>query len=175
MKIVWHLILTSVLIITSCTNNTLGLYVDELDSGVKHISQSTIKLSDNNKFELTHSFTSLEFTIPSTDIEEVEGSFKQEKDTLILFPVSIKRSYLRYGKNPDSLHMDTNGARRSELVVTDTIYGQIQLIIEPKPIIFNYTSRQNSRYIWNDESCFIKYLNSESSNDLINYCSEIKS
>jgi hypothetical protein len=151
----------------------LGFYVGEIDSGVKHLSNSTIELRDNNLFELTNSLTSLESTIPSTQITEIEGKFNIENDHLILFPVSKKVNWLTYAKNPDTLNFNPYGSRKSAMVVVDTSFGQIQTIKEPKPIKFNLTSKQNSKYIWNDESCFVKYLNSESSNDLTNYCSEL--
>lgn len=167
-------IASSLILLSSCKSQILGLYVGEIDLGVKHLSNSTIELRDDNLFELTYSMTSLETTIPTTQITEIEGNFNKKNDHLILFPVSKKVNWLTYAKNPDTLNVNSNGARKSAMVVVDTSFGQIQTIKDPKPIKFNLTGKQNSQFIWNDESCFIKYINVHVSNDLIKYCSDIR-
>ncbi len=173
MKIAILTMVSSLILFVSCKSQISGLYVGEIDSGIKHLSNSTLKLKDDNQFELVNSMTSLESTIPSTTINEITGKFDKDNDYLILFPESKKINWLTYGENPDTVKLNSNGVRKSAFVVVDTIYGQIQIIEGAEPIRFKITNKENSKYIWNNETCFVKYLNTESSNDLMNYCSEL--
>lgn len=174
MKLSVLTIASLLILFASCKSQTLGLYVGEIESGVKHLSNSTIELKDDNLFKLTYSMTSIESTIPSTQVTEIVGKFKKENDHLTLFPVSKIVNWLTFGRNPDTLNLNSNGARYTAIVVIDTSFGKIQTIKEPKPIEFHLTNKQYSQYIWNDQNCFIKYINADVSNDLKNYCSDIR-
>jgi hypothetical protein len=151
----------------------IGYYGGEAISSTKHLSYSALELRKDKTFKLISSSTSLESTIPSTNIHELEGQFENERGQLVILPERERIIWLSYGKNPDSLSFSSAGSRRSAVIVIDTLYGEIQKLNEAKPLIFNLASKPNSKYIWNEKNCFIKFDNSEVSNDLTNYCSEI--
>lgn len=159
---------------TSCKKQWVGFYGSELDSGLKHLASSTLELKKDESFKLVYSMTSLESTTPSTRIVELKGKFGRTVDQIELMPDTKRVNSLSYGKNPDSLNFSHDGVRRSALVVIDTFYGQVQRIEESEPITLHLTSKSNSKYLWNDQNCFVKFDNPDVRYDLKNYCSEIR-
>lgn len=167
------LLLLSIGYMTSCSKNWSGIYTNELNSGIKHISSTSLVLTSNNHFKLVQSTTSLEFQIPSTQISIQKGKYQKHKKQLYLLTETKQINWVSYGENPDTLKLNPKGVRKTALIAIDTSYGKIQLIKEPQTIKFNLTNKSNSIYIWNDQNCFCKFKNTETSNDLKNYCSEI--
>ncbi|HZV68671.1 MAG TPA: hypothetical protein VFG10_03975 [Saprospiraceae bacterium] len=168
------IILNLLFIGISCKNQLAGIYAGELESGVKHLSSSLLELKTDKSFKLTYSTTSLESTVPSTSISEWNGRFEKNDDQIKLILETKKVNWLSYGKNPDSLNFSSAGGRRTALVVIDTFYGQVQPIENDKLIILNLASKLNSKYLWNEQNCFIKFNHSDVSHDLNNYCSEFR-
>lgn len=159
---------------TSCKNQLAGVYAGESKSGLKHLSSSLLELNTDNSFKLTYSTILLYSTVPSTSISELKGKFKHNDDQIKLILETKKVNWLSYGKNPDSLNFSSAGARRTALVVIDTLYGQVQPIEKDQLIILNLASKSNSKYLWNEQNCFAKFKHSHKSQDLNNYCSEFR-
>jgi hypothetical protein len=175
MKLSLGIILLNLLFFgTSCKNQLAGVYAGEFESGLKHLSSSLLELKADNSFKLTYSITSLESIVPSTSISELKGKYEKNDDQIKLVLETRKLNWLSYGKNPDSLNFSTTGVRRTAIVVIDTFYGQVQPIEKDKLIILNLASKPNSKYLWNEQNCFIKFSTSDVSHDLNNYCSEFR-
>ena len=168
------LIITLLLVIASCKNQMTGFYAGTTESGIKHLTTSTLYLRKDKTFKLSCSTSSFESTIPSTGISDIEGKYKREKDQIKLLLQTKRGGWLSYGENPDTLNMNPAGARRTALIGTDTIYGPVKPIAKEDSIIFNITIKPNSKYLWNERNCFIKFDNPDVSKDLKNYCSEIR-
>jgi len=166
------LLLNSIFLISSCNSQTIGVCFGEVNSGLKHLSSSTLELKKGNTFKLANSTTSLEAVMPSTNIYEITGKFQKRKGEIILFPKEKRTSWLTYGKNPNKTK--TKGARNTRYIVVDTIYGQKQTLQTLDTLEFKFSIKPNSKYIWNDQNCYIKYDHTELSTDLTNYRSKIK-
>lgn len=163
-----------ILVIASCKNQMAGFYAGTMESGIRHLPSSTLELRKDNTFKLSYSTSSFESTLPSTGISDIEGKYKRDKDQIKLLLQTQRGGWLSYGENPDTLNMNPAGARKTALIVTDTTYGQVEVIEKDELIIFKITTKPNSTYLWNEQHCFFKFENPDVSKDLRNYCSELR-
>ncbi len=158
--------------IISCQTQNLGIYIGETKSEVQYISSSTIQLKEENRFifKSTHSYLGNE--IPTTAITEIYGTYRLEKQEIILKPKHQRINKLRYTKSRSSEKV-SNGSRRTAYLVSDTIWGSLENIADGGTMHFNFLKKKNSRYLLNGDNCFMKYDKTSVGNDLKNYCEEI--